>query len=137
MDFYIHEFEKLEEDFHEVMHDYPLFKEDIDRIYDKDIKEINDLLEKNDEYYLKSAISKLKDLIGYAKNTSNAINKEYETFDRLASDWENIRLVNISEDELNTLNDYVKKANSLIKSHDLKDLRDANKIMNDLLKRVR
>lgn len=137
MDYYIHEFEKIEKEFHEVMHDYPLFKEDIDQIYDKSIKEINDLLEKNDEYYLKSAISKLKDIISYVKDTSTNIDKEYRIFDKLANEWQNIELTNISEERLNKLNDYVNKANLLIKSHDLSDIKEANKIMNSLLKESR
>ena len=83
MDYYYHEFEKLQEDFHEVMHDYPLFKEDIDKIYDVDIKEINELLEKNDEFYLKKAIRKLEDVIDYVKDTSTNIDKEYDEDDQI------------------------------------------------------
>ena len=38
------EFEKLEKEFHDVMHEYPLFLETVDDIYDKDIKEINQII---------------------------------------------------------------------------------------------
>ncbi len=132
MDYYIHEFEKLQEDFHEVMHDYPLFKEDIDHIYDVDIKEINELLDKNDEYYLKEACNKLEDLISYVKDTSIAIKKEYDTFDKLANIWEKKEITNTDERHLNYLNSQVKKANELIKKHDLDSIREANKIMRRL-----
>ena len=73
MDYYYKEFEKLQNEFHEVMHHYPLFSSMIDEIEKRDIREINDLLDKNDEYYLKSAIDKLKKLINYIKTTSENI----------------------------------------------------------------
>lgn len=134
MDYYYHEFSKLQQEFHEVMHDYPLFSETIRDIEEKDIKEINELLEKNDEFYLKKAISKLKDLINYIKNTSTSIQNEYDNFDRLASVWKKIEFVNVSEKDLNIINNQVQKANLLIKSHNLNDLIEANKIMNELIK---
>ena len=136
MDYYYNEFSKLQKEFHEVMHDYPLFIEDIKKIEERDIKEINELLEKNDEFYLKKAITKLKDLIKYITDTSNSIDKEYETFDKLAKRWEKIGLLNVSDSELAFINAKVKRANELIKSHDLSDLTDANKIMAELIKKV-
>ena len=54
MDYYYHELEKLEKELHDVLHEYPLFKEMLDEIFDKDLKEIDELLEKNDEFYLKT-----------------------------------------------------------------------------------
>lgn len=134
MDYYIKEFNDLQEEFHEVLHDYPLFSETIDDIYEKDIKEINELLEKNDEYYLKKAISKLKDIINYVKETSMSIKKEYSKFNKLANTWEKVRIVNVSDKELSIINHKVNKANELIGSHDLKDIIEANKIMESLLK---
>lgn len=134
MDYYYKEFEKLQKEFHDVMHDYPLFKEMIDDIELKNIKEINELLEKNDEFYLKKAISKLKDLIEYVKNTSKTIQNEYDKFDRSASIWEKIELVGVSEKELNEINSKVKKANELIKSHKVKDLIESNRILETLIK---
>ena len=134
MDYYYKEFEKLQKEFHDVMHDYPLFKETIDDIEEKDIKELNELLEKRDEYYFKKAITKLKDLIIYIKETSTTIKTSYEKFDDLAKKWEKVRIVNVSEEELNDINRKVKKANELIKSHNIKDLLEANKIMELLIK---
>ncbi len=134
MDYYYDEFSKLQEDFYEVIHDYPLFEEDILEIEEKKIKEINELLDKNDEYYLKQAISKLEDLIIYVKDTSTAISNEYKRFDNLASRWEKIELITVSDNELKVINNKVKKANELIKSHSLSDLILANKIMKELIK---
>ena len=134
MDYYYKELDKLLEEFHEVMHDYSLFKEDIDRIEENDIKEINELLEKNDEFYLKKAISKLKDLINYIKKTSISINKEYSIFSDLANTWEKIELPIMDDNKLNHINSQVSKANNLIKSHNLDDLKEANKIMEELIK---
>ena len=134
MDYYYKEFSKLEKEFHKVMHDYPLFSEMICDIEEKGIKEINELLEKNDEYYLKKAISKLEDLIKYIKETSESIEKEYSKFDKLAKTWDKVKLSNITEKELNGINAKVLKANELIKSHNVDDLMEANKIMEDLIK---
>ena len=135
MDYYYKELEKLQEEFHEVIHNYPLFSEDIDEIEKKDIKEINELLDKNDEYYLKSAISKLKDLINYIKTTSESIKKEYDKFDKLANTWEKINIGSVTELELSNINTQVNKANELIKCHNLLDLKEANKIMDNLIQK--
>ena len=137
MDYYQKEFIKLKEEFHDVMHDYPLFEEDIDEIEEKRIKEINELLDKQDEFYFKKAIDKLKDLIIYIRDTSTNIKKEYNIFDKLANTWESIEIINVSSKELNNINDQVRKANSLIKSHKIKDLKEANKIMEELIKKYR
>ena len=137
MDYYYNEIDKLQDEFHEVMHDYPLFQEMIDEIYDKDIKEINELLDKNDEFYLKKAISKLKDIIDYVKKTSKEIDNEYDKFDKLARTWEKIKFVNVEQSFLDNLNSKINKANELIKSHDLKDIIEANNIMEKIIKEVR
>lgn len=134
MDYYYKEFQKLQDEFHEVMHDYPLFEETIKDIEEKDIKEINELLEKNDEYYLKQAIRKLSDLIDFIKNTSTSIKEEYQKFDKLASIWEKIKITNVTDKELDIINDKVKEANQLINSHKLKDLKEANQILQRLIK---
>ena len=136
MDYYYKEFEKLQDEFHEVIHHFPLFQEMIDDIFDKDIKEINELLEKNDEFYLKKAISKLEDLIKYIKDTSTSIDSEYQKFDKLAKIWES-KTINVSNDVLDKLNDKIKRSNSLIQSHNLKDLREANKLLEEVLKYVK
>ena len=137
MDYYYKEFEKLQEEFHETMNHYPIFFEMIQKIEERDIKEINDLLDKNDEFYLKQANSKLKSLIEYIKKTSESITREYNKFDKLASEWEKITIVNASERELSRINDQVRKANELIKSHYLKDIEEANKILETLIKENR
>ena len=133
MDYYYKEWEKLQEEFHDVMHEYPLFSEMIQDIEDKDIKELNELLEKNDEYYLKKAISKLKDLISYIKDTSLTIKSEFTKFDELALAWEKVQITNVSIEELNEINRLVRKANELIKRHSIKDIKEANKIMTTLI----
>lgn len=134
MDYYLQEFEKLQEDFHDTLHDYPLFQEMLDKIFDEDIEEIKDLLDKNDEYYLKEAIRKLERLIDYIKDTSENIKKEYDKFDTLAKKWKEKEFLNVTDKELDIINSKVKKANELIQSHDLSDIRNANKIMEELLK---
>ena len=134
MNYYYQKVNKLLEEFHEVMHDYPLFKEDIDLIENRDIKEINELLEKEEEFYLKKAISKLDDLIKYIKETSETINKEYSSFSKLVDIWDKIELHNIDDKELNNINNKVIKKNNLIRSHNIKDLVEANRIMDELIK---
>lgn len=134
MDYYYKEYIKLQEEFHDVMHNYPLFIETIKDIEDKDIKEINELLDKQDEFYLKKAISKLKDLINYVKDTSTSINKEYDKFDKLANIWEKIELSIMDDKKVREINDNVKKANELIKSHDLSKIKEANRILEILIK---
>lgn len=134
---YYKDFEKLQERFHEYMHDYPLFQEIIDEIYDNDIEEINELLHKNDEYYLKKAISKLEDVNNYIKKTSMEIDKLYREYDSYAKYWNEIGPLNTSEDVLDDLNNRLKKANNLINSHNLKDIKEANKIMDTLIKEAK
>ena len=134
MDYYYHEFEKLEEEFHDVISHYPLFKEMIDDIEKNDIKEINELLENDDEFYLKKAIRKIKDLIAYVKKTSLRIDEEYQKFDKLAKEWEKKKFDNLDDSSLKKINNQVKQANELIKSHDLNEIMEANKIMEKLLK---
>jgi len=137
MDYYYHEFQKLQEEFEQVIHDYPLFSEMIDTIEEKNIKEINELLEKNDEYYLKKAIDELERLIEFIKNTSESIDKEYEKFNKLAKSWEKIEFINESQDYIDNLNNKINKANELINSHDLDDIKEANKIMENILKDIK
>ena len=43
--------EELQDKLHENLHDYPLFQEILDDIYDKRIPEIEKLLYKNEEFY--------------------------------------------------------------------------------------
>ena len=137
MDYYYKELEGLQKEFHDVMHEYPLFSCDIEKIEENDIKEINELLDKNDEFYLKKAIEKLKDLIKFIKNTSDSIRKEYDKFSKLADTWEKIELHDVDDKKLNEINNQVIKANKLIKCHNISDLTEANRIMEELIKMAR
>ena len=131
MDYYIKEFNELEKDFEETLKKYPLFQEMIDDIFDIDIKEINELLEKNDLFYLKKAINKMKDLIKYIKDTSLDIDKQYEIFNDLCKKLDKI---NITNQDIDKVNDNINKANNLIKSHNVKDLHEANNILEKIIK---
>ena len=51
--------EELQDKLHDNLHEYPLFQEILDDIYDKKIPEIEKLLYKNEEFYYKEAINKL------------------------------------------------------------------------------
>lgn len=133
----IKDFDDLQDDFHEVLHTYPIFKEMLDKIYDIDIKEINELLDKNDEFYLKKAIDKLKDINKYIKDTSLLISDLYNEFDKNVRIWDSFKVINASQEIVEKMNDKVRKANNLINSHDIKDLKEANKIMASLIKDAR
>ncbi len=134
MDYYIKEFEELKKDFEEYLKKYPLFSEMINDIFDKDIKEINELLEKNDLFYLKKAISKMKDLNKFIKDTSLDIDKQYEIFNDLCTKLDKI---NIKNQDIDKVNQMINKANTLIKSHDIKNLHEANKILEKIIKEER
>ena len=136
MDYYGKRFSKLADEFHEVMHDYPLFIEILDDLQEHDIKEINEFLDRKDEFYLKKAIDKLERLIEFVKNTSNTIKEEYEKFDKYARIWEKLEIKNVTEKKLDEINSKVKKANLLINKHDVKSLIEANKIMEKLIKDI-
>ena len=131
MDYYIKEFNELEKDFEETLKKYPLFQEMIDDIFDIDIKEINELLEKNDLFYLKKAISKMKDLIKFIKDTSLDIDKQYNKFNDLCKKLDKI---NIKNQDIDKVNNNINKANNLIKSHNVKDLYEANIILEKIIK---
>ena len=136
-DYYINKFRKQEENFHETLEKYPIFMEDILKIEENDLKEINDLLEKNNDFYLKKAISKMDDLINYIKNRNIRINKEYQEFDKLTNIWNKLEIKSRDDKYIDNLNYRIQEANMLIKSHDLNDLISANKIMQDVLKEVK
>ena len=131
MDYYIKEFEELKKDFREYLKKYPLFQEMIDDIFDIDIKEINELLEKNDLFYLKKAINKMKDLNNYIKDTSLDIDKQYNKFNELCNILDKI---NITNQDIDKANQMINKANNLIKSHNIKDLHEANQILEKIIK---
>lgn len=134
---YHKDFEKLQERFHEYMHKYPLFEEMVDEIYEKDIKEIHEFLDKNDEYYLKKAIKKLENVNDYIKNTSLEIEKLYNEYDKYARIWNELSPLNVSNDILDVMNEKIKKANELIKKTNIKDIKEANKIIASLIKEAK
>lgn len=136
MDYYNHEFEELHEEFEDTISNYPLFKEMIDDIYDKDIKEINSWLEKNDEFYLKKANSKLKEIIKYVKDTSTKINDLYQEYSNLASLWEKSSVSSLNQGEIDKLNNQINIANEYIHKHDMDSIEYAIKVMKDVLKKV-
>lgn len=134
-DYYYHEFDDLIDDFNKNIQNYPLFKEIIDNIYDNDIKEINDLVNKNDIFYFKKAIDKLKDLNNYIINTSNYISKIYSEFEENVKIWEEIKDKCILKDDmLDKVNSYINKANSLIKESNLDKIKLALDYLNDAIK---
>ena len=137
MEYYHEKIKHLQDDFYDTLEEYPLFHEMIDEIYDRDIKEINELLEKNDEFYLKKVISKLEDVINYIKDTNRSINKEYDLFDKLSNRWQEIKINTYDDKYLDEINSQVDKANKFIKSHNLEDIKEANKIMQELIKKLK
>ena len=132
MDYYYKEFEELIKDFKEYLKKYPLFSEMIDDIFEIDIKEINELLEKNDLFYLKKAISKMKDLNKYIKDTSEDIDKQYEKYNDLCNKLNKIK-INHNQD-LDKINNNITKANNLIKRNKIEELYEANKILEKIMK---
>ena len=129
--------DELEHDLHENLHEYPLFQEILDDIYDKRIPEIDKLLCKNEEFYIKEAINKLVKLNDYIKDTSKDIDKQYKLFDKQATTWNKYIYINAEQSIVNDMNEKSKKANKLINSHKVSDLHEANKIMHDLIYKVK
>ena len=125
--------EELQDMIHENLHEYPLFQEMLDEIYDKKFPEIEKLLIKNEDFYIREAIKKLDKLNDYIVNTSKEIDKQYQIFDKQAEEWNKYTYINADQDIVNQMNERSRKANKLINSHKLEDLREANSIMKDLV----
>jgi len=125
--------EELQKKIHENLHDYPLFQETLDEIYDKRFKEIENLLIKNEEFYIREAIKKLIKLNEYIVNTSKEIDKQYKLFDKQCIEWNKYVYINADQSIVDSMNEKSRKANNLINSHKLEDLIEANKIMKDLI----
>lgn len=120
------ELENLQEEFHETIENYPILEEDFNKIFDKDLKEIEELLDKNDEYYLKKAISNLEDLIKYIKDMSFDIKNLFNQYDKLTKIWEDLEIKKeISESKLRKINNLVRKSTDLINSHNYKDVKES------------
>lgn len=132
------DFEKLQEEFHETVEDYPMLEEDINRIFEKDIVEINELLDKNDEYYLKKAIRKLEDLIEYIEKTSDEIKDLYKEYETLTDIWNKLEInQEISEKVLDKINKQVTEANELIVAKNYQDVKKAIKLFQNAVKELK
>lgn len=132
-----HEFEELQNEFHEVVENYPLLDEDINKIFDKDIKEISLLIDKNDEYYLKKAISKIEDLIDDIKEKSEKTEKIFQEYDKLAERWNNLKVTKmIDEEKLSIINKQVKKANDLINMKNYDDVKKGYDLFSEAVKKL-
>lgn len=132
------EFEKLQEEFHETIENYPLLEGDIDEIFDNDIKEIEELLDKNDEYYLKKAITKLKDLIDYIKDLSYKTDCAFKKYNQLAERWNSTEIKNkIDNQLLSKINSDILKSNELIQSKQFEDVNKAVQLFQDALKKLK
>ena len=129
--------DELEDKIHENLHDYPLFQETLDEIYDKRFPEIEKLLIKNEEFYIREAIKKLNKLNEYIINTSKEIDKQYKLFDKQCIEWNKYVYINADKDIVSSMNEKSHKANKLINSHKLEDLVEANKIMHDLINKAK
>ena len=129
--------DELEKDLHENLHEYPLFQEILDDIYDKKIPEIEKLLYKNEEFYYKEAIKKLIKLNEYIKETSKDIDKQYKLFDKQAIEWNKYAYINADKYIVDSMNEKSHKANKLINSHKIEDLHEANKIMHELINKAK
>ena len=129
--------EELEHKLHENLHDYPLFQEILDDIYDKRIPEIDKLLIRNEEFYIREAIKKLNKLNDYIVDTSKDIDKQYKLFDKQAIEWNKITFINADKATVASMNERSHKANRLINSHNISDLHEANKIMHELINKAK
>ena len=129
--------EELEHKLHENLHDYPLFQEILDEIYDKKLPEIDKLLIKNEEFYIREAIKKLDRLNDYIVETSKDIDKQYKLFDKQVSEWNKMAFINADRATVNSMNEKSHKANKLINSHRVSDLHEANKIMHELINKAK
>ena len=138
MDSLIKDFNELQEEFHETIENYPILEDDFNDIFNYDIKEIEELLDKNDEYYLKKAISKLEDLIKYIKEMSEDIQDIFNKYDSLTKIWNELEIKKeISSNTLDKINKQVKLSNELINRKNYKDIKEAYKLLNKAVKELK
>ena len=132
------EFEKKQEEFHEVIEKHPLLIDDLNKIFDEDIEEIGKLLDKDDEYYLKKAIKNLTYLIEDVKEISTKTKKAFKRYEELTKIWGSIEINDkITEKTLNKLNDNVAMANELITGTNLKSAEEAVIIFEKTIKELK
>lgn len=125
------ELSKLEEKFKDTVEHYPLLHSQVDYVFDKKVPEIEELIDKNDEFYLKKAIRELDNLIDYIKEENSEIKKLYENFEKLSKTWDRMKLkVGTPKELIEEANDNLHKANDLINSQEKKDVKLALDYMN-------
>jgi len=138
MDSFVDEFNKLQEEFHETIENYPILEDDFSEIYDNDIKEIEELIDRNDEYYLKKAISKLEDLIKKIKEMSKDIEKLFDKYDLLTKTWNDLEIKReINQTLLDKINNQVKKSHELIIKKNFKDVNEAYKLLSRAIEELK
>ena len=138
MDSLINDFNKLQEEFHETIENYPILEEDFNKIFDNDIKEIEELIDRDDEYYLKKAISKLEDLIKEIKVMSKDIKSIFDKYDSLTKTWNELEIKReISQTLLDKINNQVKKSHELITKKNFKDVKEAYKLLNKSIEELK
>ena len=137
MDYYHQKFHDLQEEFQEVMEKYPLFQEDIDKINNYDIKEIDELLKREGDYYFKRALDKLEDLIKDIKDKSTHITKVYKEYEELVEEWQKIDGYEIDESSLLDINKKVEQSGDLINRPSIKDIDKAIVLINEAIKELK
>lgn len=131
---YYNEINNLIEEMYETLKKYPITKENIDKIFEDDLVDIQKLIDTNDEYYLKKAITKLKDLIENIKEINYYTEKYYNELDSLINKWKKIKL-NVSKEEIDIINKNIKKCNELLDTGEINDVIEIIKILNKLIKK--
>lgn len=134
----IDDFNSLQEEFHETIENYPILEDDFNNIYDNDIKEIEELLDYNDEYYLKKAISKLEDLIKEIKVMSVNTKMIFDKYDVLTKIWNEMEIKKeINSKTLDKINNQVKKSHELIMKKNYDDVNNAYNLLNKSIEELK
>ena len=133
----IDEFNKLEEELHHTMENYPLLKDDIE-IYSNRINKIEEMMNDSEEYYLGSINDQIKEIINDIKVRSEKTEKLYNEYQKLAKIWEDLEISkDISENELDEINHSIKEANELITSDKYSDIIRAIEILEEQIKKLK
>lgn len=133
----IDEFNKLEEELHHTMENYPLLKDDIE-IYSNRINKIEEMMNDSEEYYLGSINDQIKEIINDIKVRSEKTEKLYNEYQELAKIWEDLEISkDISENELDEINHSIKEANELITGDKYSDIVRAKEILEEQIKKLK
>ena len=133
----IDEFNKLEEELHHTMENYPLLKDDIE-IYSNRINKIEEMMNDSEEYYLGSINDQIKEIINDIKVRSEKTEKLYNEYQKLARIWEELEInKDIGENELDKINNSIKEANELITSDKYSDIIRAIEILEEQIKKLK